>query len=261
MSGCGGLRWGVEMLYNTGTLVVESGTQTGLSTDTFAKMKQCAARVVGGENQTYFLDLAGAGILKGIDVVNMKHAFRFGSQQGSSTALVAGTKTYAVPSDTFAVHAPQLIDSAGDVYRTLEYIPWGQFNKLEQEQDRDGTPEWYTARNGFTDQVITVYPTPDSGSTVYSIQITSFERISRPVLDADVIAAPRELSEVLCTYAEYYILRTRNQDNPSIWLERKRAFDERLADFVNSTEREPIETLQWTLAPLDQFPREYDPLS
>ena len=52
-------------LYNTGTLVVTSGTMGGTQTDSFGAMKAAAAKVIGGEHQQYYLTMAGEGILKG----------------------------------------------------------------------------------------------------------------------------------------------------------------------------------------------------
>ena len=250
-------------LYNTGTLVVQSGTTGGTQTDSFGSMKACAAKVIGGENQAYYLTLAGEGILKGIDVVNMRNLFRFGSEQGSDANLVDDTASYAIPAGTFAIQEVQLINVDGKVDRTLEYVPWGQFNTVEGRQTAEGAPEFWTARNSFDDQTIEVYPVPTTAEVAkYDIRITYYERIARPTLDSDVIDAPRELGEVLCTYAEYNLLRLRNKGNPTIYLERKKAFDEQLAQYVESTEREPTENLQWVLGPMNYFSdRRYDPLS
>ena len=250
-------------LYNTGTLVVTSGTVGGTQTDAFGVLKACAAKVLGGENQPFYLNLAGEGILKGIDVVNMRNLFRFGSEQGSDADLVDGTSSYAIPAGTFAVQDVQLIDVQGKVSRTLEYVPWGQFNNVEGKQSAEGAPEFWTARNSFDDQAIEVYPVPETRAAAdFDIRITYYERIARPTLDSDVIDAPRELGECLCTYAEYYLLRLRNKDNPTIYLERKKAFDEQLAQFVESTEREPSENLQWVMGPLSHHAHHrFDPLS
>ena len=249
------------MLYNTGTFVVQSGAGGKTQTSPFGALKSCAAKMVGGENQTYYLGLAADGILKGIDVVNMKHLFRFGSEQGSDLTIVEGTDEYTVPDGTFAIHEVQLIDAEDKVYRTLEYVPWGQFNTLENPQTAEGVPEFWVSRNGFDDRNIRIYPEPnDIAASKYTLRITSYMRIARPTLDTDIIDAPRELGEILCTYAEYYITRLRNKNNPTLYLERKRAFDEQLADYVHSTEREPTETLQWVLAPTTNFSGQFDPL-
>ena len=246
-------------LYNTGTFVVQAGTTGKTTTDSFGAMKACVAKVLGGEGQPFYLDMAGDGILKGIDVVNMKRLFRFGSKQGSATTLIVDTDTYSIPSGTFAIQEVQLIDAAGKVTQTLEYVPWGQFNTLVEDQDQTGAPEFWTARNSYDTQKVQIYPIPDDATN--DIKITYYQRISRPSVDSDVIDAPRELSEVLCTYGEYYMLRLRNKDNPVIYMDAKRRFDEQLADYVNQTEREPTETLQWVLAPYNPQPNEFDPLS
>lgn len=249
------------MLYNTGTLIVQSGTSNASTSDSFGSLKTQAARALGGENQSFILDLAGQGILKGIDVINMRHLFRFGSEQQADANLIADDATYTIPANTFAIQEVQLIDSNSKVARTLEYVPWGQFNSLVPEQTADGVPEFWTARNAFDDGEISVYPVPDADAAAdYDIRITVYARIARPTLDSDVIDAPRELSECLVTYAEYYLHRTRNKNTPYIIEEAKRRFNEQLAQFVHSTEREPTETLQWALGYVRDS-GQYDPLS
>lgn len=250
-------------LYNTGTLIVSGGTGSAGQTDSFGALKSLAATEFGAEGQSYYLNLAGKGILKGIDVTNMRNLFRFGSEQQAAAALVADDATYAIPNDTFAIQEVQLIDTDGNVARTLEYVPWGQFNSLEGKQSAEGAPEFWTARNSFDDLTVTVYPTPNAQAvTDYTIKVTNYVRIARPTLDADVIVAPRELGEVLIAYAVYYMNRVRNKDDSFAIMESKRRYDELLAQFVESTEREPTETLQWVLAPTwDGVDRRYDPLS
>jgi hypothetical protein len=250
-------------LYNTGTLIVSGGSGAAGQTDSFGALKSSAATEFGAEGQDFYLGLAGKGILKGIDVVNMRHLFRFGSEQQAAVSLTADDDTYSIASDTFAVQEVQLIDSSGDVDRTLEYVPWGQFNSLEPKQNASGAPEFWTARNSFDDLVIHVYPVPDAQAAAnYDIKITNYVRIARPTLDSDVIVAPRELGEVLVAYAVYFMHRVRSKSKPYMISESKQRYDELLAQFVHSTEREPTENLQWTLAPFDGgFPRGYDPLS
>ena len=249
-------------LYNTGTLVVSGGSGSAGQTDSFGELKSCAAAEFGAEGQQYYLNLAGKGILKGIDVVNMRNLFRFGSEQQAAANLVAATDEYSIPNDTFAVHEVQLIGTDSKVHRTLEYVPWGQFNSLEGKQTATGTPEFWTARNSFDDLKVQLYPVPDAAAaTNYDVQVTVFTRIARPTLDSDGIVAPRELGEVLCSYAVYYMHRVRNKDKPFLIAEAKKRFDDQLNQFVESTEREPTENLQWVLAPVQNYPDRYDPLS
>ena len=238
-------------LYNTGTFVVSGGAGSASQTDSFGSMKSAAATEFGAENQQYYLGLAGKGILKGIDVVNMRNLFRFGSEQQADANLVADTDEYSIPSNTFAIQEVQLIDTDGKVARTLEYVPWGQFNSVERRQTGEGTPAFWTARNSFDDLTIQVYPVPQAQqATDYDLRVTVYTRIARPTLDSDVIVAPRELGEVLIAYAVYFMQRTRNKDKPFMIQESKKRFDELLAQFVESTEREPTENPQWTLAPI-----------
>lgn len=230
----------------SGSLVVQSSTQQP-QTDSFGTLKECVAKIVNGEDQQRILSLAGTGIKRGIDDINMRHVFDFGSKQASDATLTSGTSSYAVASDFFAIHEVQLINSDSEVYRTLEYIPWGQFNVLEQNQDETGTPQYWTARNTFDDETIEVYPIPDDGAASdYTLRITYYERVERPSADTDIINAPRELSDVLCTYGEYYVLLVRERES-GVWAHKLREYREKLNNFRRSRDRQPTAGLQWRI--------------
>lgn len=229
----------------SGSIVISAASGQP-ATDSFGTMKSCAAQVLNGENQQKILELAGKGILRGIDDINMRHVFRFGSKQATDVNLSSGVAEYDLLTDFFAVHEVQLIDAGGDPARTLQYIPWGQFNDLVHVQDGDGKPKYWTSRNTFDDGVISVYPVPgDKDAADYDLRVTYYERVERPSADSDIIAAPRELSDVLCTYAEYYILFVRDRANATAWGFKQREYERKLNMFMQMTEREPTEKLQW----------------
>ena len=229
----------------SGSLVI-SGSGGQPQVDTFGALKTCVAKTLNAENQTKILDLAGDGIKRAILWTNLTGKFRFGSKQAADANLVAGTATVSLAADFFAVQEVQLIDTNGNVDSTLEYVPWGQFNVLEQKQDATGKPLYWTSRNTFDDSTITVYPTPDtSAATDYDVRVTYYERIQRPGADSDIIDAPQELGLVLCTYAESYVLFVRDRTNVAAWASKKREAERLLSQFVHSTEEEPTAGLQW----------------
>ena len=78
-------------LYNTGTFVISGGTPTSEQSSTFGSLKTLAATEFGADNQPFYRSLAGKGIKAGIDVVNMRNLFRFGSEQQADANLVADT--------------------------------------------------------------------------------------------------------------------------------------------------------------------------
>ena len=237
----------------SGPLVIASSTGQP-TVRPFGELKECVASVVNGQNQPAIKELAGKWIIKGIDDINMRHLFRFGSKASADVPLVSGQRAYSLASDFFAVREVQLIESS-EVARTLEYIPWGQFNQVEERQDRDGAPAWWTSKNSFDDGTIEVYPVPDdSAAAKYSLRITYFERIQAPSADSDVIDAPRELGDVLCTYGEYGVLFTRDRTNPAGWGHKWRQYKDKLNAFMRSTEREPTEVPQFRVMWVDSDP-------
>lgn len=231
----------------SGSLVISgSGTQQP-QVDTFGALKSCVARTLNGENQPKILELAGEGIKRAVTWVNLNGRFRFGSKQASDTSLVAGTGSYSLAADFFAIHDVQLVNADGDVHSSLEYADWGQFNRLEHTQTATGLPKYWTARNSFDDGTIQVYPTPDAGAADYDLRITYYERIQRPSADTDIIDAPQELGIVLCTYAESYVLFVRDRTNVASWASKKREAEELRRLFVNSTEEEPSANMRWRM--------------
>lgn len=229
---------------------------------TLGNIKQRVAKTLGGSNSSAILDLAEEGVLRAVDDINMRHYLRFGIQSPVSTALTAGTAAYDIPADTFNVQEVQLYDSDGNPYRTLEYLDWGEFNRIREQQTATGVPSHCTARNAFADGEIEVYPTPDAGAAAaYTLRITAIERLDRPTADDSIIAAPREIQDVLITYAEYYVLSVRHRDQYPLWGHKERQYREKLAAFVRMIHREPSERLRFRLDwDADPQPRTYDPL-
>lgn len=245
----------------TGGLVVASGSQQP-QVDTLGNLAICVARSFNAENQPAMLELAKAGIQKGVVWANLHHRFRFGSKQAADANLVAGTNTVSLAADFFAVHSVQLVNTDGYESGALEYVDWAQFNQLEPEQTSTGTPQYWTAYNAFDNNELLVYPTPDAGAaTAYDVRVSYYERITQPTSDSDIIDAPQELGYVLCTYGEYYVAYARDRENVAAWASKKREAERALARFVNSTEEEPGGNerfrMQW-----DNHPRSttYDPL-
>ena len=91
------------MLYNTGTFVVSAGASADSSTDTFGDMKTCVAGEIQGQNQPFYLGEAGKFILRGIDVINMKHKFRFMRESTADSSFVSGTDEYSIATDTIGI--------------------------------------------------------------------------------------------------------------------------------------------------------------
>lgn len=243
----------------TGGLVVSGVGQPHV--EAFGDLKKCVARTFQGESQPQILELAGYGIRRAIDWVNMSVKLRCGSKQASDANLVAGTAGVTLGSDFFAVQEVQLIDSDGNVHSTLNYLPWGQFNEMEQRQNAEGKPLYWTSRNTFDDGEILLYPVPDSGAaTDYDVRVTYYERVNMPSADGDIVDAPRELGLVLCTYAESYVAYARNREDAAAWGSKKREAEKLLARFVNSTEEEPTATLQWRMAWDTTGYKGFDPL-
>ena len=218
-------------------------------TPSFGDLKKCAAKVVRGESQAKYLALAADGILAAIDDINMRHVFDFGSRRESDYTLVDGTQTRALETDFLAVRDVQLITASDSTaYATLEYLPWDQFNAMEMTQTLTGPPLYWTARNTWADQEILLYPVPDSGAAAdYTLRVEYYARVPLPAADGDVIAAPREIGDILCTYGQYHILFVLDNQNSTAWGHKLSLYRDKLRAFRASRERVPNQSGHWQL--------------
>lgn len=228
--------------------VEKSGTYVPVYPRTLGNIKTRIARSFGGENNPKIRELAEEGVLRAVDDVNMRHYLRFGIQTPTTSSLVSGTRTYDIPSDTFNIDDVQLLDSNGDPVYTLEYLEWGAFNRRFEDQTQTGRPEFFSVRNWFVDGEIHVYPEPDDdAASTYTLRITAYKRLDRPTGDLSIIAAPREIQDVLITYGEYYVGSVRQRDNVAYWGHKERSYRSKLAAFIRMIEREPSQDLRFRL--------------
>lgn len=239
-------------LTTVGSLVVKIDTSstTQLQMDTFKTLKECAADYVGGRPKSSVLEMAGRGILAGIDYMNADRLFDFATMQLADQTLVEDQMTYSLPSDFFAVREVQLIDTNSKVFSRLDYQRWGSLNQSEPKQTRTGTPDTWTSRDTFTEGQIIIYPAPSATAAAdYKLRVTYYTRIERPSADSDVIAAPRELGQALCWYAKFFLASNKEDDGAAsrkaqaAW----QYFKDWERMFSNSRRREPAQRFQTTI--------------
>lgn len=229
------------------TMTGSGATYQQAQADNFADLKKCVAKVVRGEGQSKYLEYAGDGILAGIDDINMRHLFQFASKRTSTStplALTSGVQAYPLSSNFFALREVQLVDASTlKPYRTLDFIPFEQLNELEQTQTKTGTPKYWTARNTYIDSStvggqILFYPVPDAtAQSNYKYKIEDYVRVDRPSDDADIIGAPREISDVLCTYGQYHLLFILDGKDSTRWGHKLALYRDKLDAFKQSVDR------------------------
>ena len=225
--------------------IVLSSTTSQPKVGLFGDLKSEAAEVVSGSNQPRILELAGTGIIRGINDLDMRHLFEFGRTSGSDATITQGVNTFALTSDFFAVDAVQLINSDGKPVYSLEHMPYQQYDQLIPKQTREGEPQYWTAKNTFDNENIEVYPLPDAKTAAdYTLRITYFTRIGEPATDDDLIVAPRELRVALLAYAEYHILFNRKDRR---WMKKWAEYIDSAKRCKAAFERVPGESQQWRL--------------
>ena len=193
----------------TGASIIMPGAASSTvqsKTDTFGDLKACVAKALGADESPIYLETAGNGILRAIDVINMDRLFNFTRVQATATDLVDGDGTYALDSDFFKIDSVHILDSDSKVKRKLEFLDWERFNREFQPQTATGGPRYWTSKNTLQDEEIQIYPVPNSDDTDDDIQVTYFVALARPTWDGEQIEAPRQLSTLLCVYGEYFTL-------------------------------------------------------
>lgn len=105
--------------------------------------------------------------------------------------LTAGVNTYSIgPGQTFNTTRPTFINDSHVRLVNIDYvvtvIPDEQYHDI-QEKTLPGTPYWLNYNNGFPTGSIRLYPTPDTG---YSLFLLSEKPIASLTLDAVVSLPP-----------------------------------------------------------------------
>jgi hypothetical protein len=230
------------------TLEVEDSSQQP-QVEPFDQLAICCATIVNGSNNTKILDLARQLTLEAIDDVNMQHLFRFGRAQTTGTTLVDGQSNYTLDADYFAMAEVQLEDSDGNPYRTLEYIDWNQLNTLEEAQTATGAPQFWYSRNTFRDSEIHLYPVPDASAAAdYTLRTTHYERVPKPSAGSDIIDAPVEMTDVVCTYCRALMLYHKHKRQTPLGDRFLALYEKKLKAFKFLDSREPTALFNFRLA-------------
>lgn len=217
------------------SVVVATGlvvpTTTGQVTRTYGEIKEDVCVAVDGETDPVQLVKAGRAINRVIQKLNLMKSFRFNRVQASDVNLVAAQAGYAVDTNVLMVDEVQLINSDGDVARTLDFYPWHEVNEKVETQSDEGVPLWWTLYNRARQGEILLYATPDANAAAdYDLRIHNRLEISRLASDSDQLIGPPQLGEVLTTGGEFLILYWRERKNPASWGSAERRFEEACHD-------------------------------
>ena len=232
----------------SGPFVVQTTSSTQQpQVSTFGELKECAAKIIANNPQADDLALAGAGILDGINDINIRELFQFGRKSQTDTTLVEGQSAYSLPSDFFAVSAVQLVSPSNndEPGRSLEYIDWHKFQKGNWSQDSNGFPWMWTVKNGFDDGELLIWPKPDATAVSdWKLRITYYERIGQPTADGDIIDAPKELATVLCWYGKWWMVMHRKANDKGLMDRCYGQYRDKLDRFTGSIRRQPDSSYQ-----------------
>src|SRR5882672_732596 len=114
------------------------------------------AACVGGVDESLLRAQALDCVNRVRNEINM-HDWRFLKRSVASTAFVAGTSTYTLPTTFKSPSFFRVLDTNGKPYIDLEYKDDAWFAHAEPLQTMTGTPVTYTLRNTFNDGLVTFY--------------------------------------------------------------------------------------------------------
>ena len=192
---------------------------------------------------------AGDAIKWSITYAHLTRHFKFGVETEASVVIEEDDNTLpgatargsggGLPSDFFGVRNVTLRYTAtsitgdlqvGDVAKTLTYMPYAQFQKLVSWYGP--LPEYWSAKNTFTDGYLLIWPTPDEDAAAdWTVTIDHDTPIGLPDADTDVIAAPDDFARVIIEGAKYHLLFERASDEPIRYRHQYAIFENMLARY------------------------------
>lgn len=159
--------------------------------------------------------------------------------QGSTTvAAVAGTQTYALPTDAIRIYRVEFSPDGDDGVHELQYEDynnadalWGRYKTITQAD-----PYIYTMW-GFPPSLnMTVYPTPSQAGTftVYYYKLPTELAVTTTDDEDTEVDLPAGWEDVIVSYVEYHALR---KDRNPAWQEAKALYEESLTHLYELTRR------------------------
>lgn len=174
------------------------------------RMVSEVARIVGDETDTNVRSQA-LGCINRVRMALNRREWRFKKVTASPITLVAGTKTYTLPSAFNRPSFARLLDTSSRPDGELRYMDDAWLAHQNPDQESTGKPVFYLLRNHFSDGLVTLYPTPDSSAaTNWTLSVEYYGRIAEIADDATPISEPEELYECLVAGAQYCMLKERN---------------------------------------------------
>lgn len=198
-------------------IVIATSVSGQPSCESGAHLVDNVASVVGGVDEDNLRVQALDCINRARSEINM-HDWRFLKRTVTSTAFVAATATYSLPSAFKAPSFFRLLDINGKPYRDLQYMDDASLAHATPQQTLTGPPSAYSLRNSFNDGLITMYPVPDAGVVSnYTWAGEYYTRIGAIADDGTALSSiPEEICNVLIAGGQYYLVSEREKGNPNI---------------------------------------------
>lgn len=198
---------------NPTVLSPSTSGQTGISAGSILVTQ--IARIAGGEGEAEIRNQA-LDCLNRARIELNQHDWRFMKTTDNPITLSNGTDTYTLSSafrkPSFAV----LIDAAALPKFELLYADDETFSHLYPDKSQRSQPIYYMLRNDYEDGLVTLFPTPDSGTAAdYRLVVEYYARIEAFSDTSDPVSLPEEIVNVLVIGGQAYLLREREKNSPA----------------------------------------------
>ena len=175
----------------------------------FGEAKISIARTTGDHGDVDAREIAGDALKAAIRDWNTEHNWEFKFREDPAYVAASGDTDLEVVGlkkvHTIRTVSPETVTLGFTRLRTLTWAV-GDFTPT-------GTPSHYVVIENATQNVIRVWPTPDSAYT-YSIQY--YEEIAEPSQDEDVIDVPTRFLNALLSLAKFHYLTDQDTENPRL---------------------------------------------
>ena len=207
------------LAFGGGVLEIPGSTQQPYAQTLGALTTEVANRLRGADDPD-IRTVARRGVIWAAHYADLTREFTFGSHEPAQVLLIENDGTLALPANFVGMrlltleyldYQNILPENVGEKAGVLDWLPWAQFNQLDHAVS--GVPRFWSAQDTFTTGVIHINPRPDADSAArYAARMWLWSTVDVPAQDEDVLAAPKDYSEVLIEGGKAYLLRERTSD-------------------------------------------------
>ena len=172
----------------------------------FYDAKVSVARVAGDQGNEDRREIAGDAIRAAIRDWNTEHNWEFKFREDPSYTLASGDQDIEVD----GLKKVHTLRRTGDAKGVLQFYRMRTIDYSLRDQSSVGIPTVYTVIENPTQNVVRVYPVPETDTDFH---VSYYEEIQEPSDDDDEIDVPTRFLNALLARAKYHYLMDKDSEN------------------------------------------------